>query len=396
MGDFGYAWAASATTPRTLHLTRDDFHREWVPPTWSARPQRRVSYSPIMRARVEWSVPEKTRTDVDVVAYDTTNDAAVNYDLFLVESGAREITPDTNGWFAISSQTSEALYGSWSKFLNRDPALADVAIYWGAISRTYAWPESYQAMLDAEIGFWPGAVDERRELGAEMFIDQLNRVADFMTRAQVLTIQRMPFDLLLAYQPNIDTASHTRYDEPAVVRAAFVATDRAVSAIRAALDPSRDALVVTGDHGLAPVDTEIRMNRLLADNGLSSWRAYASGNVAHVYGSGDANAVVAALKATGLFDQVTKKSATAHRNSGDVVAYARTNVILSPSSEAPAIAPATSAANHGALSFHRELHTVLFATGAGSPQNPPAEVSQTRIARFVSQLLGIQPPTAAE
>jgi len=398
--DFGFAWTASATMARTIHLSRADFHREWVPPTWTARPQRRVSYSPIVRARVDWSVPQKTRVDADVVAYDTTDDAAENYDLFLVESGEREIVPDAHGWFAISAQTGEGLYGSWSKILKRDPALADVTIYWGAISRTDAWPEAYRSMLDAEVGFWPGMVDERRELDAELFIDQMDRLADFLTRAQTLTIQRMPFDLLLAYQPEVDTASHTRFGEPAVIRAAFVAANGAAAAIRASLDLSKDALIVTGDHGLVAVDTEIRMNRLLMDRGFAPrWRAYASGNVAHLYrfdAPDDADAVMAMLNATGFFEQVTKKTAASHRNSGDVVAYARTNVLLTPSSDEPAITKPSSAANHGALNMHRELHTLLFATGAGTPKELTGEVSQTHIARFVSQLLGIQPPSSAE
>ncbi|HJQ37235.1 MAG TPA: alkaline phosphatase family protein [Thermoanaerobaculia bacterium] len=392
--DFGFTWGMSETTPRTVHLTRDDFHREWVPPTWSSRPQRRVSYSPIMRARVEWSVPQKTRADVDVVAYDTTNDAAQNYDLFLIESSEREIEPDARGWFAVSAPGSDAaLYGSWSKILQRDATLNDVAIYWGAISRTHAWPESYQAMLDAEVGFWPGAIDESRGISGEIFIEQTNRLAEFMTRAQVLSIQRMPFDLLLAYQPHVDVAGHTRFHEAAVMRAAFVADDRAVAAIRAALDPARDALVVTGDHGLAPIDTEVHMNALLAGSGF---RAFAGNSVAHLYGSGNADAAIATLNATGLFEQVTKKAVNAHRSSGEIVAYAKPNVLLSPSADGPAIVKPSSAANHGALNVHRKLHTLLFATGAGAPRNPPAEIAQTKIARFVSQLLGIQPPAAAE
>ena len=148
-----------------------------------------------------------------------------------------------------------------------------------------------------------------------------------------------------------------------------------------------------GDHGLAPVDTEVHLNHLLAGSGF---RAFASGNVAHLYGSGNADAVIATLNATGLFEQVTKKAASAHRSSGDIVAYSKTNVLLSPSEDAPAIGKASSAANHGALNVHRELHTVLFAAGAGTPKGPLGEQSQTRIARFVAQLLGIQPPSAAE
>jgi len=400
ISDFGFAWTSSVTSARMLHLGRTDFHREWVPPTWTSRPQRRVSYSPIQRARIEWSIPDVTRQDVDLVAYDTTNDAAANYDLFLIESGEREVIPDARGWFALSAQTSAGLYGSWSKMLHADPTLNDVTVYWGAISRTSAWPESFQTTLDAEIGFWPGIADERAGLDAQTFIEQMNRLADFLTRAQVLAIQRMPFDLLLAYQPEVDTASHRYLGNDTVVRAAFTAADRGIAAVRASLDLTHDALLVTGDHGLAPIDTEIRMNRLLADHGFAPrWRAFGSNSVAHLYrfeGEDDSDAVIAMLNATGLFEDVSKKSATAHRNSGDVVAYAKTNVLLSSSSDAPALAKPSSAGNHGGLNVHRELHTVLFAAGAGSRGGAMGEWPQTRIARLIAQLLGIQPPSAAE
>lgn len=398
--DFGFAWTSSATSARVLHLGRTDFHREWVPPTWSARRQRRLSYSPIQRARIEWSIPDVTRQDVDLVAYDTTNDAAANYDLFLIEADEHEVIPDARGWFALSAQTSAGLYGSWSKLVRADPALNDVTLYWGAISRTNAWPESFQRMLDAEIGFWPGVADERAGLDPATFIQQMDRLADFLTRAQTLAIRRMPFDLLLAYQPEVDTASHRYLGDATVVRAAFTAADRAVAAVRASLDLGRDALLVTGDHGLAPIDTEVRMNRLLAEHGFAPrWRAFASNSVVHLNrfeGADDADAVMAMLNATGLFEEVARKSAGAHRYSGDIVAYAKTNVLLSPSSDAPAIAKPSSAGNHGGLNVHRELHTVLFAAGAGSPRGALGEWPQTRIARLAAQLLGIQPPSAAE
>jgi hypothetical protein len=50
--------------------------------------------------------------------------------------------------------------------------------------------------------------------------------------------------------------------------------------------------------------------------------------------------------------------------------------------------------HHGALNTHRELHTMIFAAGAGVPRGSFGEISQTKIARFVS--LGMQPPNAAE
>lgn len=394
--DFGFAWTSSVTPARILHLTRGDFRREWVPPTWTERPQRRVSFSPIMRARIEWNVPDRVRKDVDLVAYDTSNDSAANYDLFFIETDERESAPDSRGWFAVSAQTREGLYGSWSKLLRIDPSLSDVTILWGSVARTDAWPSSFQTMLDTQIGFWPGVPNERLA-DTDTSIEQMQRLGDFLTHAQVLAIRGMTFDLLLAYQPQVDSTAHNYLGDARPIRESFVATDRAIAAMRATLDLTRDALIVTGDHGVAAIEFEVRMNRWLADKGFAPrWRAFASGNIAHLYrfaGSDDADALIAALQTTGFFDEIGRKS---HPNSGDVVATARPNVNLTMSDEAPAVTKPASKGQHGALNTHRELHTVLFAAGAGVPRGTLGEVSQTRIARFVAQLLGIQPPAAAE
>ena len=402
-GDFGLVWTTPLTRGKVIRLTRDDFHREWIPPTWTAPAPRRLSFSPIMRARLEWKVPERMRADVDVVAYDTTDDRAENYDVLLIESGEKEIAPDPRGWFAISREATEALFGSWSKILRADPALAEVAIYWGPISRNEAYPASYQRLIDGGAGFFPGPPEDLAEIGARTFIEQVERISDFFTRVQVLTIQRMEFDLLLAYQPHIDEAAHEYLGRPggdAVVRAAYESADRALAAILAALDLSRDALVVTGDHGMLPVDTLVRTNRLLADAGLTPrWRAFASGQIAHLYRFAepdDTAAVVAMLQASGHFERVETKTPASHPNTGDVVVTARPNVVLSPSSDAPAAGPSSSAGAHGGLNAHRGLHTALFAIGVGTPRGSMGDVSQKRIARFVSALLGIGAPAAAE
>lgn len=392
--DFGMAWGMPIMPSRLAELTGADFRREWVPPTWTERPQRRRSFSPIMRARVEWSVPRVTRIDVDIVAYDTTDDRTANYDTYFIETGEREF--DARDWFPISQRTSTGLHGSWSKVLRTTPSL-DVTIYWGPVSRNQAWPESFRELLDEHAGFWPGAPEEELEVEPEVFVEQLDRLAAYYTRAQTLAIERMPFDLLLAYQPQIDQASHQYLGTPdadRVIGAAFAAADRGVAAISDALDPE-DALVVTGDHGLVAIEREVLMNRLLAEHGFAPrWRAFSSGALAHLYrfsGPDDSDAVVNMLTATGHFETIEKKSATSHRNSGDVIVTAHPGIALSSADE-----PEHPRGHHGALNAHRELHPVLFAYGTGVTPGPLGEVSQTRIARYVAGLLGISPPAAAE
>lgn len=396
--DFGLGWAPPLVPARIVHLKRADFKREWVPPTWTDRPQRRRSYSPIQRARVEWGF----RLDVFIVAYDTTDDSRANYDAYFIEAGEREIAPDSRGWFAVSAESTTDLRGSWSKLLRASPML-DVTMYWGAISRNESWPDSFRAMLDQEAGFWPGAPEEELEVDTDTFIEQLERLEDFYARAQRVTIERMPFDLLLAYRAGIDVAGHEYLGTPdsdRVQRAAFAAADRAVAAFAEALEAD-DALIVTGDHGIVVADREVRINTLLAERGFAPrWHAYSSGAHVHLYrfsGDDDSDALIAMLNATGLFERVEKKTAASHRNSGDVLAWAHPNVAVEQDERSPAIVdPAQPHGQHGGLNIHRELHPPLFAIGQGVPMGAFGEIAQTKIARFVAGLLGIAPPAAAE
>jgi Type I phosphodiesterase / nucleotide pyrophosphatase len=386
--DFGLAWSNALVPGRVITFKREDFKREWVPPTWTPRPQRRQSFSPVMRARLEWAVPDATAIDVDLVAYDLTNDAVENYDAIFLESGDFEATPDAAGWFPISMRIEGTLHGSWSKLLRADARLNDVAIYWGPVNRNQAWPESFAAMVDEHAGFWPGEPDER--LDPWTFTEQMNRLTDFLTKAQTVAMQRMQSDLLLMYQPVIDEAAHPFLNRnEAIVRDSFLAADRAMNAIRQLIDPAREAFIVTGDHGLMPREREIRMNALLPPG----WRAFANGHVAHIYGSGDVEAVVNLLTASGYFERIERKF---HPNAGDIVVYAYPANVLTPSSEQPAVIERAGGGQHGALNTHRELHTVLFAIAPGVDPVPLGEIAQTKIARFVASVLGIAPPAAAE
>jgi predicted AlkP superfamily pyrophosphatase or phosphodiesterase len=392
--DFGLAWTTPLTKARLVKLTRSDFKREWVPPTWTDRPQRRRSFSPIMRARIEWSA-QRARVDVDVVAYDTTDDARENYDVYYVEAGEQELTLDPHGWFAISQQTAAGLLGSWSKILTATTTL-DLTIFWGSIGRNDAWPDAFRDRLDREIGFWPGVPEEELEVDNVLFTEQLQRIADFYTRAQTFTIAQETFDLLLLYQPEVDTAAHQSLGAPGgeeVLRAAFEAADRAVAAMAEALDDT-DALVVTGDHGLVTVEREVRVNTLLAEHGFAPrWHAYTSGAFAQIYrfsGDDDADAVVAMLNATGQFERIEKKTAASHRNAGDISAWAFPTIALSSMNDSPSIVTPPPHGQHGGLNTHRELHPPLFAIGAGVTPGNLGEIEQTRIAGYVASLLGIR------
>jgi len=126
----------------------------------------KFSLGEVMRARVEWRVSRELRADVDVVALDTTDDRVTNYDAYVIETEEREL-PLEGGWFAVEKQS----HGSWSKILDADAL--DVTLYWGAISRTNAYPETFRALLDEEEGGGSGRIDFH---GAEV-VDGLEHTA---------------------------------------------------------------------------------------------------------------------------------------------------------------------------------------------------------------------------
>lgn len=418
--DWGIAFTGRLTKPRIVKLTRGDFHAEWVPPTWTSRPQRRVSYSPPMRARLDWIVPAVTRADVDVVAYDTTNDRTRNYDSLYVEMNEREIALDAKGWFPLSAQTQSGVYGSWSKVLTADRELSSITIYWGSIARNDAYPATFQTFIDQEAGFWPGAPDEesaaewlagREGIDAQTFSEQLERFASFLTRASAAAIERMPFDLLLLYQPTIDEAQHqflvvretqangTERNRTAganVIRSAFRAADQTIGTLLPLLDKNRDALIVTGDHGVGAIDAELRLNTLLTEWGYTPrWTAFASGNVAHLYrfgGIDDTDVLIGRLQGSGYFERVERKGSTAHANSGDVIAYSHPQIAMNAAPLNPVLVKPSYYGQHGALNTHPEFHTALFAWGAGVPVKTIPQMQQTEIAGYVSALLGIEAP----
>src|SRR5207302_1798694 len=121
--------------------------------------------------------------------------------------------------------------------------------------------------------------------------EQNERLCDFLTRTAHYAMTTREFDLLLVYEPIIDSAEHqflTPAGEP-VRRAAFAAFDRAVSTLRRDTAAAGGTILITGDHGLAPVETEVRVGRILADWNEAQWSAFANGNVAFFYRFGGDN-----------------------------------------------------------------------------------------------------------
>ncbi|HEX7138757.1 MAG TPA: alkaline phosphatase family protein, partial [Vicinamibacterales bacterium] len=407
--DFGIAYSPNMTRSQMIHLRHDDFHAEWLPPSWGAPAPRHASFSPVMRARIEWSVPKLGREAVDLVAYDTTDDNVTNYNSFYIESPSGETPVGVNGWFALSMHTDDGIYGSWSKLLRTNPALESVTVYIGPVSHALAYPASFREALESALGFLPAAPDEpsarewlagKEGINPAEFSDEVDRLAGYLTNATLFAMSRMQFDLLLSYDPVLDQTEHqfAHDDHPqrSTIQRAYAAFDRSVAALTGAIDPIRDAIVITGDHGYAPIDGEVRLDSVLP----AGWRAFVNGNVAHLYRfSGDADVVdvlttLSSPDGAQVFERVERRGPLSHPNAGDVTAYTYPRFALQ-NGDGPLFTPTTSFGQHGGLNSHPEFHTTLGASGVGiTPQRVDA-LPQTDVARFVRELLfgtGVYPP----
>ncbi|HMC70468.1 MAG TPA: alkaline phosphatase family protein, partial [Mycobacteriales bacterium] len=399
--DFGIAYSANMTRSRMLHLRHDDFHAEWLPPSWGAPAPRHASFSPVMRARIQWSVPERATEDVDLAAYDTTNDNVTNYDAFYIESRHGETRIDTSGWFALSMHFDDGVYGSWSKVMRADPALEAVTVYIGPVSHTAAYPASFRDTLDSTLGFLPAAPDElsardwltgKDGIDPVTFSDEVDRLAAFLTNATLYSMSHMQFDLLLSYDPILDQTQHQfAHDvdpQRETIRRSYATFDRSVAALTGAIDPIRDAIVITGDHGFAPIDGEVRLDSILPPG----WRAVVNGDIAELYRfSGDADVVnvltnVRAPDGAPVFERVERRGPSSHPNSGDVVAYTYPRFALQ-NGAGPLFTPTTTLGQHGGLNTHPEFHTTLGASGLGITPQRIDVLQQTDVARFVRELM---------
>ena len=392
--DWGLVWTMPVVPARVVHLTKNDFHEEWLPPGWGSPRPRHPSFSPAMRTRIEEEIPKEGLEHFDLVAYDTTDDRVRNYDAFFVEHAGSETPLDAQRWFSVSTRFTGGLYGSWSKLVTFDPALNAVTLYLGSVNRNEGLPASYVRLIDDEAGFWPGSADDRLA-DRQMFLEQIDRLSSFLTRATTLSIRRMPFDLLLAYQPIVDAAEHhlRGVDEPAVTLAISDA-DRAIAAMSNAIDPARDALVIIGDHGVGRIDTDVHINRILGNGGFAPrWSAYSSGNVAMFSRAGDPDDIAALIDflqnltapdGSHVFEQVTRDA-----KRDDVTAFAFPRFAMSSHDGEPFTASEVHG-QHGGLTTHREYDTVLIAWGRGTARETLESLPQTAIANYVMRLLGIR------
>lgn len=407
---------------------------------WTDAPQDVRSFSLPRSVRLELA---PTAHALVLVALDTTDDGRVDYDLVEIEPEAGNPAPVRPGdWFAVEASGDEKRTGSWCKLLALSPDLSETELYIGALHANHAYPESFRRDLDENVGFWPGTPD-LANAGAhsphpEIYVEQADRLAAFLTRAQVWAIRRADWDLLLLYQPIVDEIEHEFFlTDPAqagytperaarfggYVEQAYAFADRSLDAIEKALSPS-DALFVTSDHGMVPLFTTVYPDEILREAGLlrvsarggidpaSAAAAMAGSGVAHVFldpvtaPAGALEAIeklFAGFRVAGEspFDRIVRRADAGPLGldapeSGDLILLARPGVSVSME-----VVPGRTSGNpadyggHGYRNVFPELDATFLAAGPGIARERVEEFPSWRIAARVSRALGIEPPRQA-
>lgn len=398
------------------------------------------SFSPPRRLTVAFS---KTSHVVRFVALDRTDDGRVNYDGLRVdpESGRRSEVRSED-WFAIEVNSPEGRTGAWGKLLSLAPDLSKSEIYVGGLFRSAGYPKEFVRELDLQIGFWPGPPDGdffgAASARPEVFLEQADRLSEFLMRADLLALARSDWDLLLLYHPQVDEVGHEflladpRQAGYSAERAARFATlversyalaDRTLSAIDTALAPG-DTIFVTSDHGMTPIWTEIYPNEILRRAGLvrldaggkissaSEAVAVVSGAIAHIYLNKTADPA-ALPRIEGLFRDFRVEGASPFDRimrredagllglnapeSGNLIVLGKPGFHFSRrvrEREGP-VGPADHLGAHGYLNTYPDLYASFLAAGPEIPRERKGLIKSWEIAGRVSRAIGMDPPRQA-
>jgi predicted AlkP superfamily pyrophosphatase or phosphodiesterase len=378
-----------------------------------------------------------------LVALDATDDGRVAYDRLLVQSAGGERRDVRAGeWFSVEVVSADGRTGAWCRVLALAPDLTNTDVYVGPLSRTTGAPRDWVRTLDEKLGFWPGTPDSDA-FGAdsgrpELFLEQTERLAGFLLRAELAAIARPDWDLLLMYRPEVDEVSHEfLLADPAqpdftpersarfleFVERSYALVDFSLDRIERALRPG-DSIFVTSDHGMTPLFAELSVNQILHDAGLvrldergrissaSPTVAVTSSGIAHVHvnpGADDGTLDRAEgairefrLRGESPFDRIVRRENAGELRlrapeSGDLIVLAKPGVALSSRVRAGASASAVprNYGGHGYRNVYPALDATFFAAGPGIARGRAETIGSWQIAARVARALGIEPPRQA-
>lgn len=427
--DWMMTWPGDPLAPGAMHSLPKS---AWEVVEPGAAPK---SFSPLLRATLAFG---KTSQTARFLAVDGTDDGQVDYDHLLVEG--RDVR--VGEWFPVEVASPEGRTGAWCQVMALAPDLSESQIYLGPLSHSTGYPAQWVRMLDEKIGFWPGVPDSTT-FGAEsnrpeLFLEQADRLVDFLTRADLLAAARSDWDLLLIYQPEVDETGHEfllvdprqpRFTPErsarflGFVEQSYALADRSLDAIERALRPD-DSLFVTGDHGMTAIWAEISIIDVLREVGLvrldadrkvsasSPLLPVPASGIVHIYRNpragpdviDRAERIVRDFRVAGEspFDRIVRREDAGDLGlqapeSGDLIVLARPGYLFAREARADGalVGERGDYGGHGYRNVYPEVDATFFAAGPGIPHQVVDSIGSWEIAALVAKALGISPPRDA-
>lgn len=371
---------------------------------------------------------------LELALVDGTADGRPRYDTIMVRQDDGDWLPvGERDWFALDlvargpDDWRPARYRAWCKVLSLERLRGELRLLRGGVNRLWGYPDDFATRLEAAIGPWPGEPDSglladwwldlAAGIDLDTWLEQAERLDEWLDAAARFALAGEAPRLLLTYHPLADEYQHASLivdprqlawspGRAIAAREGLARVgrriDAGVAALRAELDAAADTLALVSDHGQLPIFEQVRVNRLLADADLVTFRegpkglevapttplvAVSSGALSHVYlnlagrepggvvdpgEAGELLARAARVLADLTVDErpavervVTRTDATGldHSNAGDLIVFFAPGITAADGLAEPASEATTYYGQHGFLASHHEMDGIFLAVG---------------------------------
>lgn len=411
------------------------------------------SYSPPYEG--EFIIPTVARIHVYLV--DSTDDGNRNYDLAYLNTEPAldsSSTPfGTQEWKSLELIKSTHAGADFLLQAIRDnEEQIELTLYHSAVYHNYAAPQHVLNDLNEKWGFFPAGADsyalEHGWIEQNEYLEMLGRSSTWTSEVAAWVINEYDPDLFFSWQNDFDSAGHawllTDDRQPGYTpelateyRNYYIETakiaDQALDRMLDVIDLEHAVILLVGDHGMAPVHTNVYVNTILEQAGLlkldsrnyvivEKTRAFAvaSGGAVHIYINllgHEADGIVPQDEYESIQDQIIELLATTidpntnepvfqrilrqgelssvhlnHPNSGDIFAQAFPGYVLDGwRGNDQVFEPIDYYGQHGYNSSEPDMHSIFIAAGSGiaAEQISIPPVSIIDYAPTIARILGL-------
>ena len=424
--------------------------------TWDNAPK---SFSPLKQAKLNITSRGSTVATPLLLAVDTSDNGKTDYDTFyLCEKAAinkKCAALKSDGSWGLFVVNKHVVAGA--DFKITQPDLNSFRLFQSATNYNAALPVELLRAINAEFGFFPPSPDyyalEHGWITGEDYVHMAQRQALYQMDVAIWIWQTYQPDLMFVYQASIDETQHQFLllspDQPDYTeakakefesyrrRAAKIVDDN-LGRLMKAVDLNNTTLIVTSDHGMAPIEAEVNVNTILEKAGLlklypgktdvdvpnTQAMGFSSGGAAHIYinvkgreSAGvvpEADVPVVTQRIVNLFKEaqdpggrplfarIIERKGLAELgldtpNSGDVFVQGAPGYALTDNRGiADVITSATYFGQHGFDPTWSELHTIFYAAGRGIKPGTVGPIKLIDIAPTVAKLLNFQPAATVD